>query len=403
MSENSLNLNQADIDAGSTEGTEKIDVMPSDNEAITTEPTKEVEIVGFGSQEESISDKYDTKPSTEAKKDEIVPDEVKKEEKPVEEPKKETNSSEEVKKDEKSPTESKKPEEQTFTVKINGKEEEVSLQELKNGFSGAKEVARRFKELDNERKEWQNEKSTVEGWIKDVGTLFANNDTFKGISYIADLAGIPGYVLKEQLITAVTPEIQARMSMTNEELRNQQLRSENEYIQSKNESERQRREAEQARQAEQSAEQELQANIQSVQETHNISEEEWEKVYNRLDEELPKDADLTVEMVRDAVLETRKSKEQVETVESLVLNLSEEDRSIVNQSWKDELLDLMSRNPSLNKEDISIIISDSIETYKKTKIEEKLNSKGVERIDKQTPAKKKKVEIPQIGFGAGQD
>lgn len=252
-----------------------------------------------------------------------------------------------------------KPAEEAYEVKINGETEKVSLQDLKNGYSGAKEVARRFTELDKERKSFYSEKQEVESYISEFSSKMKNGDVVGAFSYFAQFAEVPPYMVKEQLIAALRPEIERRTQLTAEQLEGEVLKAQNEHLKTLNESETKRREKEQSHS-------DLQNQINSVREAHSITDDEWEAAFTALDKEVPKDQQITVDQVKDRVIS-----DKAENTASEVLA----DFEGLPESAKTSLVDVILKNPDFDTSTLKEIVQESIEAAKKQEVEGELKQK----------------------------
>ena len=349
-------------------------------EDIAVEATAEV---NKQNEEQSLSD-AEIEKLTKSEEDQN-PDLVKKEAKTEE---KTDSSSKEIseKQEEQGEKDAKRKgnEEGVHEVVLNGEKVEVTLQDLKNAYSGKKEIDKRFTELDKERKEWQDEKSQVEGYIAEFGNRVKDGNIMGGLAYFADFAGIPAYLLKEQLIAAITPEIQSRANMTQEEISNQLLKGENDFLQQRNESERERNTKEQARLQSQQAERDLKVEIESVRETHKIEEEDWNEAFSALDETLPQDQNINVEMVKNVILEKRR----LDLIDTKADSFTKEYSDVLNDEFKTTLKGIMQDHPEFTDDDIKAIVKEAISKHTDKQVSDRL-SKKIKKPNSKTPATEK--------------
>lgn len=308
----------------------------------------------------------------------------------------EENSSDEGKKDEKegkpSTNDSNSPEEakkevtinsdtiknSTFKVKVDGKEVELSGQELLNRASGDIAVEKRLLDLDKEKKEFYSEKSAVEQYISDFGTKVKNGNILGGLEYFGQFAGLPSYVLKEQLIAALQPEIESRSYMTPEELRNSQLRAENEYLAQKTESDAKRIAEEQALEADLQSQREFDSHINSLKETHSITEQEWDLAFTQLDSEIPPGEEITPSMVVQKANEVRSNDQTSSRVQKLVKDYEGE----LNDDYVTLLKKVAMENPDYSDEDLNVVIKESLRLHKENKLKDRLSDKVSKNTNK---------------------
>lgn len=279
-----------------------------------------------------------------------------------------------------------KPESPQLEVKINGEIKKLTLDEiekdhpevledLKAGVSGRKEVQRRFSELDREKKEFYSEKEQVEQYIQTFGEHVKDGNILGGLQFFAEFAGLPPYVVKEQLIASVRPEIEKRFNMSQDEINNQRLKEENEYLAQKNESDQKRWEREQAELQQQQKHAELQAQIQSIRETHNITEEEWDTALDELDKVIPQDQPITKEMVRDHIVEQKQSAEVSSKIDAAISSHKEKLEELGTEGLSEELEKIIKAYPDLTNEELSEVVKQAIKIREEEILKQKLASK----------------------------
>jgi hypothetical protein len=261
--------------------------------------------------------------------------------------------------------------------KVNINDEEVSLQDLKNDYIGQKEIKRRFSEYDTKTKSHEQEVKEVNEYINTFAAKMKDGDSVGAMQYFAQFADIPPYMVKEQLIAALRPEIERRAQMSPVEIQNENLQAQNEYMQQKQESEQERRQTEQANM-------DLQNSINQLREAHNIDEAEWDDTFKHLDETLDADVEITAELVQDTILYSRRY-EQAENI------LSEYDASQLGEAqeeWVESLVDVMVKHPDWSREDYKQVMDSALNT--KTEAESKLAKKiEAKKPQKQTLTQKK--------------
>lgn len=277
-----------------------------------------------------------------------------------------------------------------LVVKTKEGEIEVSLEEikkdypevlenLKSGISGSREIAKRFSELDVQKKAFQSEKTEIEGYINTFQESVKDGNILGGLTYFAEFANIPAYLLKEQLIASLRPEIEKRSHLSEDQINNMRLLEENRYLMEKNESDQRMRAEEQAQASREAKERELQAQINSIRETHKISEEEWEEAFKALDSELPPEqAEIPISAVKERVLGVRSEVQAQHRAE--VLTAPHKDK--VNDAFLGELKTLIKSRPDLTNEAISQVIRDSLKLQAERELEETLKKKSLENPKK---------------------
>lgn len=264
----------------------------------------------------------------------------------------------------------------SYKLEING--EEVSLQDMKNDYIGQKEVARRFTQLDQERKEYQAEVQEVEQYINEFAAKMQDGDSVGAMAYFGQFAGIPPYMVKEQLIAALQPEMMRRMEMSATELQNEQLAEQNNYLKELNESDARRRESEQANM-------ELTQSINSLRETHGIGAEEWSEAESFLRENVADANEITPEIIGEYVQNVR----AYDKAESILTDMSISLEG--NDAFIDTFQTIIRDNPDFTDEDLKQLVEQSKSEAQKTEVKKDLEKK----ISKGAPKAQKKQEAKQ--------
>lgn len=253
------------------------------------------------------------------------------------------------------------------------------LQRLKNEISGEKEIARRFSDFDKEKKEFESERSEIEGYVAKFAESTKDGNILGGLTYFAEFANIPPYLLKEQLIASLRPEYEKRSTMSQDEINNVRLREENEFLVKKNESDHQARIEEQAKEAQLKADQDLQNQINSIRETHEITDNEWEEAYSALDKELPPEVEqIPLKAIQDKIMSNRTEAVTEQRLQTLVKPVSDK----VNDKFVSELRMLIKSHPELTDESLNKVIADSLKINQKRELEETLKNKSLEHNKK---------------------
>jgi hypothetical protein len=294
----------------------------------------------------------------------------------VEEEKEESEESEESEEQELSPEDSlkelnEKLENGDLEIKLN-EEDSVTIKELKNSYMGQKEIARRFSEFDVKSKQLEKDTQEIEGYIDTFASKLKDGDSVGAMQYFGEFAGVPPFMIKEQLIAALKPEIIRREQMSATDIQNEYLHNQNEYLQQQRESDNELRATEQANM-------ELQNSINEIRETHSIDNETWEEAYSYVSENLPEGEQLTPELVQNFVLSERNYTQAASVVESFEGQLENKEQ------WVDELAAVKENYPHFTDEDLNEVLKSAYESVSKQKTEEKL-AKKVEA--KKAPTKK---------------
>lgn len=264
--------------------------------------------------------------------------------------------------------------EATISVKVDGELQEISIKDFKNGISGEKAIAQRFTEFDSKEKEFNRQMEGVNDYINDLGQTMQNVSMMEGVAKIADLAGIPDYQVREALIKELLPEIERRYSMDENELQLEYKSQENEYLKNKTESDNQSYKAEQAQR-------ELQAEVDSIRETHNINDEEWNGAISALDKQLPQGEIITPKLAAEFVNYNR-AESRAETL------MNDFDPSYLsNEETMEAFIEVISDSPELSDEDFNDILKQTLGDAKKENAEAQVDKKveakaGVKKTQK---------------------
>jgi len=344
------------------------------DDVVEIEPTTEAEgsdpfdEVDEGSDEQDVS----SETSEEEKNEVVASEDSEDEDSGGEEDKEESteDSEDEVGVDELN----KRIEEGSLELKIN--DEIVTLKDLKNDYIGQKEIARRFTDYDIKSKKLEADTNEINGYINDFAAVLKNGDSLGAMAYLGEFAGIPPYMMKEQLIAALTPEIIRRDQMTSTEVQNELLSSQNKYLQDQ-------RESELKKQAYSQTQEEASRLVNDLREANGIDEQTWNEASSHLEKNLTEGEELTPELVADTIKYGRMY-EQAESV----INLSGEQLENKEQ-WIEELVNVKEKYPDFTEDDLKEVLLNALETVKKSSSQEKL----VKKLEsKKTQVSKKQVK-----------
>jgi len=248
-----------DLDGGSEDGFE-----------IEDSPEEDLEEVG------SIDDLDDDAPLEESEqKEESKEDESEKVSEELSE------ESKEGKEEDKEPEASEKEDVEEFEeVKINGELQKFSREEVlakgKEMISGQVQWDKKFSELDKERQGFKKELDEVNGYVSKFREI-GETSRLDSMAYLGEIAGLPPYQIREQLLQELYPEFERRAEMTESELRHEHLESKNDYLEKKIQSDNDRLEQEQSQRNSNSE-------VDRIRETANIAMEEWDEALTFLRE-----------------------------------------------------------------------------------------------------------------------
>lgn len=252
----------------------------------------------------------------------------------------------------------------------------VSLKELKNNYVTSKEIQRKFSELDVEKKSVERDVEEINGYINEFAGKLRDGDSVGAMQYFGEFAGVPPYMVKEQLIAALKPEIIRREQMSATDIQNEYLQNQNEYLQQQRESELERQNFEQTQR-------ELETQINQIRETQNIDRSEWDEATSYLQENLDSGEELTPELVSNFIQSERNYIQAASVVEGFEGQLNDVDK------WVESLADIKSQHPTFTDEDLKEVLQTAYENLSKKDTESKL-AKKVE--SKKTVSKKQQTK-----------
>lgn len=267
-----------------------------------------------------------------------------------------------------------------FKQKVDGEEVDVSLQDLLNNYSGKQSYDKKFQELSENKKDFETNKQEYDKDIEDIYSVLngfkdkmQNNDAMGALEYFASFAGMKPYEFRENLIRAMAPEVARMSQMSEEQLLNERLQSQNDYL-------LQQQESENAKLQEKQSLEGLRQEISQVQEAHGISDEDFQSAYQEL-----ADSDYKGEIspgdVAEFYIHTNAYKKADQILESVNPSLTQDNNIL--ETFQKIIVD----NPSFDDNDLLDIVK---EVY--GNVEEQA-SKSVSK--KAKPVKQEKQNINQ--------
>lgn len=248
-------------------------------------------------------------------------------------------------------------------VKVNGKEEEVSIEELKSNYSGKVAYDKKFTELDKERKTFLNEKTQIENYVNEFRTIAQSQNMVEATKFLGQITGKGPHEVVNELINALAPEIERRYGLTDEELDFENKKAEFDYQKQKLETERNRLTQEKSQGA-------LQAKIDEIMSSHKISAEDWNNAIHTLDSRLPKDEVITPELVSEYI-----TFERANTTTESVLESYNDGKFAGDEEVIKGLREIILENPDFTNDDLVEILNDALKTTQTKQVEEKLSKK----------------------------
>lgn len=161
-----------------------------------------------------------------------------------------------------------------FTVKVNGKEEPVTLKDLMGNYSGKVGYDKKFSELDKERRTWQGKYGEVEAKIK---SIFEEQDADKRWYHMASLAGADPVQYRQQYLNDNLKLLEKYYSMTEDERKAEALEFERNYYKHQTETKDTALKTEHAKQA-------LKSKIDGLLATHKIPAQDFVSYHDQIED-----------------------------------------------------------------------------------------------------------------------
>lgn len=127
-------------------------------------------------------------------------------------------------------TEQELPGDALVQVKIDGKMENVSLSDLRNGYSGQASLSKNYAQLKTEKAEFTKERDNLDYAVKTVHDLLAVKKDLRGtIEFLADAMGQDGAKLYEETVGNIKKSIEEFSQLSPQERRERELQEELDY------------------------------------------------------------------------------------------------------------------------------------------------------------------------------
>ena len=171
------------------------------------------------------------------------------------------------------------PKDAKITVKVDGVEQEVSLQEFANGISGQKAISQKFSALNGEQKAFE---SRLQHWNESsakAAELMNDNNAVEAIQHVAEMMGHDPQLLFTSLFEQITPVLNQYADLSQE--------GRAEWVQNiKNQKAEFQAKSAQDELNKLRAEQEQQGKVQNVQKTYGLDEATFTHAYHALEAEM---------------------------------------------------------------------------------------------------------------------
>lgn len=238
------------------------------------------------------------------------------------------------------------PEQAVIKVKVDGEELEVPISELRNNYSGKTSWERKFNDLAEDKKLFNEDKQTIERYVMEFGELARKGDKIGAMQYLASLSGMDPLSFRKELRDQVLSEYKAMLEMDEHQRKAFELEEENKFLRESKESDSLRSQREQEY---------LQAQqmVQQYQEALKIDNAQWESAQQELIEMGNSAEEITPQTIGEYIYAT-----QTYENASSVLNEVSEDLA-ANEEIVEEMFNIIAQNPSFTREDLIEIVQDT--------------------------------------------
>lgn len=194
-------------------------------------------------------------------------------------------------------------------VKVDGKLEQKSLQEVINGYSGQSSLDRKFAEFKKVQTQFNEERQQLERFVQDSHDLLVNKGDFRGfVEYVAEVMGADPKKVYQETVEKFQTTLEQYQSLSPEEREAAKLQDELEFYKKKDEALRERERMTRE-------EKEYRSKVESVMETHGMDNATFVKRYDELVATGKFDPN---EIEADDVARFHKSMQTVENIEGLI-------------------------------------------------------------------------------------
>lgn len=249
-------------------------------------------------------------------------------------------------------------------VKIGGKEEMISLKELRNDRAGKVEWDKRFSELDKERRSFQ---SRTQGATEKIKAIFSEQDPEQRLVRMADYAGVDPVQFRQKFLDENIKLLEKWYTMSDAEKQADARDFENRLLRTKLESKDKDDKLKQQLG-------ELDVKVKGLRETHKVPEEQFLSRYDEL-ESLQSQGkfkgEITPEFIIESIVKDKLWDAAEQKLKALNHELPIERRSKI-------LLDLVdnAHSQGLNAKDLQDVVE---ELFKKPSIESQVQEKAEQR------------------------
>lgn len=276
-----------------------------------------------------------------------------------------------------------KSEPEIYEVKVDGEVQKVTLEELKNNYSGKVAYDKKFSKLDGERKALEKQISDINSYVNELGKTMKNSSMLEGVFKIGELNNIGPHQITQALIKELLPEINRRMDLSEDQVELEYNRADLEYN-------RKLQEKQTADFEQRQSTMELQSRIGKVMDSLGADNEEWNDAVDFLDKNLPRSEELTPERVGEYIEYKRAESRTISELESF-----ENGAFAKNQDVFNSLLEVIHTHPTFTSQDLQELLNEVYGASKQEVAEQEVN-RMADRKSAKSAKKEINEEVPQF-------
>lgn len=257
-------------------------------------------------------------------------------------------------------------------VKIDGKVEEVPLQEALSRYSQQKHLDKIYQDFKKEKATFESERGKMKQTMDSVKALLEKKDLRGFIELVAEPAGLDPSKVFDDLKASWEQKFEEAQALSPEERKAKALEEELSYY-------RQKQEAEKTRQAQLKQQQELESKVEQVMQSASLDKQTFVKRYDELIDLGYQADDLSPEMIADY----HKNMMVVTHVEAKLAEVNPElaaDQSVI------EKLATLAMQTGATQEEIDAVIEELYTGQAEKKLAKKIN-KSIAKAKAETPVK----------------
>lgn len=250
-------------------------------------------------------------------------------------------------------------------VKVNGEDKEVTLEELRNEYSGKQNWAKQFGELGTEKAKFMKEKEIV---TSKLGEMFAlsEKDPMAGLMKMAEMAGMDPLKYRQDFLTGLEPVLAKRLEMSDDQRRAEDAEAELAFYRNQTQSRTQRESEAQAYQA---FESEITQRVQQA----GLSNDSFRETYFSL-EKLVQSGDYKPEsgqLTPDDVIKVALTTQSFEVADAVMTEIAGDLPQELKQSFYAEFIP-MAVAQKLSASEIKAVVQETFRDHKAANLSKKV-------------------------------